>query len=101
MPSGHFGRVEVLRASPSQPPHLSRTETSSSALNAEPANSEAKDEGEGEVVEMRFFLTPEVAEVKNDVDDSIKEGSFLRPKKRVSVSTWVSHSSATVSLRLQ
>lgn len=71
-----------------------------SGSSAEPALSEGKDEGAGEVVEVRFFLTPEVAEVKNDVDDSTKEWSFFRPKKEVSVSTWVSHSSATVSLRL-
>ncbi|GAA5932339.1 hypothetical protein JCM1841_000853 [Sporobolomyces salmonicolor] len=53
----------------------------------------------GEVVEVRYVLTPDVAELRNVVDDSTREGgSWFAPSKVIVLSSWVGVEGITLSL---
>ncbi|GAA6017840.1 hypothetical protein JCM10207_003471 [Rhodosporidiobolus poonsookiae] len=112
-PSGVCGRVEVVRRQTkagtedekeSARPGLSRVSTSASEVPTLPGDADAdiKDRATelGEVVEVRYILTPECAELGNTVDDSTKEGRFWVPGKGVVVSSWVSVEGVSLSVIL-
>ncbi|KAI5476591.1 hypothetical protein MNV49_007478 [Pseudohyphozyma bogoriensis] len=99
MPSGSFGRVEVHRAHPK--PHSysgSHSRSSSASSVGEKAGEKDKNTEDGEVVEVRYFLTRGVRKVRNEVDDSTKSGSVWVPTKGMVVSSWCSAEGARVSL---
>ncbi|GAA5866090.1 hypothetical protein JCM1840_003403 [Sporobolomyces johnsonii] len=110
MPSGHCGRVEVVRQPTLMssigvgPGSLSRSSTESTRVSpgiVDLVEADRKDIAveKGEVVEVRYVLTPDVAELRNVVDDSTKEGgSWFVPSKGVVVSSWVSVEGITLSL---
>ncbi|GAA5894932.1 hypothetical protein JCM5296_000920 [Sporobolomyces johnsonii] len=110
MPSGHCGRVEVVRQPTLMssigvgPGSLSRSSTESTRVSpgiVDLVEADRKDIAveNGEVVEVRYVLTPDVAELRNVVDDSTKEGgSWFAPSKGIVVSSWVSVEGITLSL---
>lgn len=105
VPSGSFGRVELVsRDKPeSDSPHgffhRRRTSSNSSAGHKRETSVDLADGGTGgEVVEVRYFLTKDVLEVQNEVDDSTKGGNIWLPTKNLSVSSWVSCDSTRVDL---
>ncbi|GAA5859248.1 hypothetical protein JCM8547_008936 [Rhodosporidiobolus lusitaniae] len=117
-PSGVMGRVEVVRerrgvsglalgavaaAGGGGASGMVRSASDSSGLSLSPSLSRKKDTNlaDGDVVEVRFVLTPEVAEVRNTVDDSTREGGrFWLPSKGVVVSSWVSVEGVSLSVLL-
>ncbi|GAA5891838.1 hypothetical protein JCM6882_007378 [Rhodosporidiobolus microsporus] len=120
VPSGSCGRVEVVREKlvadelrERIPPLLRRrTSSSSFSVSSSLAEVQAGDDSkpsseadfkdrrksDGAVTEIRYILTPDVAQVRNVVDDSTKEGRFWVPGKGVVVSSWVSVEGLTVSV---
>lgn len=85
------GRVEIVRSSHSSSPLPTH---SSSSISPQLLHSNFKDHFPGSISEVRYFLTPEVSLLKNEVDDSTRLGLFKFAqmpafKKRMVVSTWV------------
>ncbi|GAA5991978.1 hypothetical protein JCM11641_005333 [Rhodosporidiobolus odoratus] len=119
-PSGRVGAVEVVRRQQQALPTITAgvggalglrptisRESSASCFASSFAGSEGEKDFEkdtavenGEVTEVRFVLTPEVANVRNLVDDSTKEGRFWMPGKGVVVSSWVSVEGVSLSFIL-
>ncbi|KAK4697883.1 hypothetical protein P7C70_g8144, partial [Phenoliferia sp. Uapishka_3] len=100
MPSGRFGRVEVVTREGSSRHHHRRASSDAGKGHGRGTSVDlAGEKGEeGEVTEVRYFLTPDVLEVRNEVDDSTNPSKIWLPSKRLSVSSWVSCGGARVEI---
>ncbi|KAM0749797.1 hypothetical protein T439DRAFT_39678 [Meredithblackwellia eburnea MCA 4105] len=112
-PSGTFGRVEVITRESGEDAggdkgwfghHRRRTSSTASATSSSGngggrTSVDLAGEGKpGEVVEVRYFLTRDVVDVRNEVDDSTKSGNIWLPTKNFSVSSWASCDGARIDL---